>query len=88
MHYVLSGTPPSAAADVEVLNGTVDFATSSLLLDITWKPPYPYGKLVAYKLILTAEFDNENKTFNQTLASRFFPVSFICLLSNTSDVFQ
>jgi len=75
LQHILTGTPPSAAEDIEIVNGTVDFVTTSLLLNITWKPPFPYGKLFAYNLVLTAEFSNENETFNQTLTSRFFPVS-------------
>ena len=76
--HLLSGTHPSAAEDVEILNGTIDFTTSSLLLDIGWKLPFPYGKLIAYNLILTAEFDNGNETYNLTLANEYFPVSLVC----------
>ena len=45
--------------------------TSTILLNITWEPPDPYGELEHYELLLTAEL---NGTTNHTFGGKRFPV--------------
>ena len=59
-----SGRPPSTINSIDIVNGTVDAVTSTILLNITWEPPYPYGELQYYELRLTGEVDGTtNYTF-------------------------
>ena len=67
------GRSPSAINYIDIVNGTVDVVTSTLLLNITWEPPYPYGELQHYELQLTAEI---NETTNDTVGRQIFPVRF------------
>ena len=67
----LSGIPPSTINSIDIINGTVDVITSTILLNITWEPPDPYGELEHYELRLTAEF---NGTTNHTFGRQRFPV--------------
>ena len=50
-----SGLPPSTINSLDIVNGTVDVVTSTIQLNITWEPPYPYGEFEYYELRLTAE---------------------------------
>ena len=68
-----SGRPPSAINYIDIVNGTVDVVTSTIQLNITWEPPYPYGELQYYDLRLTAEI---NETANDTVGRQIFPVRF------------
>ena len=62
-----SGLPPSTVNSIDIVNGTVDVVTSTIQLNITWEPPYPYGELQYYDLRLTAEV---NGTANYTFGGR------------------
>ena len=64
-----SGLPPSTINSIDIVNGTVDVVTSTILLNITWEPPYPYGELEYYELQLTGEL---NGTANQTFGGKRF----------------
>ena len=57
-----SGLPPSTINSIDIVNGTVDVVTSTIQLNITWEPPYPYGELQYYELRLTAEI-NETDSY-------------------------
>ena len=60
-----SGLPPSTINSIDIVNGAVDVVASTIQLNITWEPPYPYGELQYYELQLTAE---GNETANQTFS--------------------
>ena len=66
------GLPPSTINSIDIVNGTVDVVTSTMLLNITWEPPYPYGELQYYELQLTAEVNGTNDTVRRQI----FPVRF------------
>ena len=67
-----SGVPPSTINSIDIINGTVDVITRTILLIITWEPPNPYGELEHYDLLLTAEL---NGTTNHTFGGEKFSVS-------------
>ena len=67
-----SGLPPSTVNFIDIVNGTVDPVRNTILLNITWEPPYSYGELEFYQLLLTAEF---NGTDNYTFGGKTFYVS-------------
>ena len=68
------GVPPSTINSIDIINGTVDVMTSTILLIITWEPPTNlYGELEHYELLLTAEL---NGTTNRTFGRKRFPVRY------------
>jgi len=67
------GLPPSTINFIDIVNGTVDRVKNTILLNITWDPPYPYGELEYYELFLTAEF---NVTANHTFTRQTYFVSY------------
>ena len=71
--HLCIGRPPSTINSIDIVNGTVDVVTSTILLNITWEPPYPYGELQYYELQLTGEV---NGTANGTFGGQRFPVRF------------
>ena len=71
--HLFIGLPPSTINSIDIVNGTVDVVKSTIQLNITWEPPYPYGELQYYELRLTAEV---NETANDTVVKQTFPVRF------------
>ena len=52
-HWITSsGRPPSTINSIDIVSGTVDVETSTILLNITWEPPHPYGELQYYEIQL------------------------------------
>ena len=71
-----TGRAPSTIEEAEILNGTVDLVTSRIQLDISWDPPFPFGKLLYYTVVLqSGELDNSNSTANRTFESINLSVS-------------
>ena len=65
-----SGLPPSTINSLDIVNGTVDVVASTIQLNITWEPPYPYGEFEYYELRLTAEVNGTAYLFGgETLLS-------------------
>jgi len=68
------GRPPSLIRSITILNTSVDAVTGTLALNITWEPPFPYGKLLFYRLVINAV---NNSAIIRTVASRVLKVSLI-----------
>ena len=71
IYCTFSGLPPSTINFIDILNVTIDTMISTMSLNITWEPPYPYGELQYYELMLTAEF---NGTANYTFGGNAYHV--------------
>jgi len=80
------GLPPSTVNFIEIVNGTVDTVENTILLNIKWDPPYPYGELEYYELFLTAEF-NGTTNYNHTFGKKTFSVSYTIIFLGMSIIY-